>query len=136
LGNIFLVGETESTDFPLVHPFNQEHENDIDGFLTIVNTQGTSMLLSTYLNGNGDDRGRDIVLDDSENIYVAGYTTSTNFLTNNALQDSLNGTSDMFLMKFTIGLQETEVNGLPVYTILPMCFVVMFFLGKRRKYQR
>jgi hypothetical protein len=132
-GNIFLVGETESTNFPLINPFNSEHENNIDGFLTIVNAQGTTTLLSTYLTGNNDDRGRSIVVDESEKIYVSGYTSSSNFLTNNAIQSSLNGSNDMFLMKFTIGLQPTEANDLPIYFILPVGFVIALYIIRKRR---
>ena len=44
------------------------------------------LVYSTYLGGGSDDRGAAIALDSSSNIYITGYTISSNFPTANALQ--------------------------------------------------
>ena len=57
---------------------------------------------STYLGGSGDDQGIDIAVDTSGNTYVAGYTNSTNFPTQNASQPTHGvdgGTYDAFVTK-------------------------------------
>ena len=55
--------------------------------------------LATYLGGSGDDSGLSLAIDSSGNAYVAGYTASTNFPTNNPLQSSNAGSSDVFVAK-------------------------------------
>ena len=55
--------------------------------------------LATYLGGSGDDSGLSLAIDSSGNAYVAGYTASTNFPTNNPLQSSNAGSNDVFVAK-------------------------------------
>lgn len=53
-----------------------------DAFVTELNSDGTSALLSSYIGGSNDDVGEAITIDGSGNAYVAGYTLSRNFPTN------------------------------------------------------
>ncbi|MDI6841259.1 MAG: SBBP repeat-containing protein [Methanothermobacter wolfeii] len=56
----------------------------------------------TYMGGSSDDYVQGIALDDNSNIYITGYTYSTDFpVTWNALQDNKRGQADIFLARFT-----------------------------------
>jgi hypothetical protein len=57
------------------------------------------LVYSTYLGGGDDDRAFGIALDSDGNIYVAGYTASSNFPTVNAVQPALGGLNDAFITK-------------------------------------
>lgn len=58
------------------------------------------ILYSTYLGGTDIDEGLDIVVDDLEQAYVTGTTTSADFpVTPGAFQVSFNGISDVFVTK-------------------------------------
>ncbi len=71
---------------------------------------------STYLGGNGTDEGTAITVDVAGNLYVAGFTTSTNFPTLNASQPTIGGgQQDAFIAKLnasgTALLYATYIGG-------------------------
>lgn len=76
LNNVYVTGDTNSTNFPLLTPFQSTLRGAQDAFLTKVNASGTSLGYSTYLGGNGVDYGNGIALDNSRNAYVTGRTES------------------------------------------------------------
>jgi uncharacterized repeat protein (TIGR01451 family) len=79
-GNAYVTGQTSSTNFPLVRPFQATYGGgSSDAFVTIVNSTGTAFTSSSYLGGNGQDFGYRIALDSFGSIYVSGGTLSTNF---------------------------------------------------------
>lgn len=58
------------------------------------------ILYSTYLGGTETEEGLDIVVDDFEQAYVTGITTSANFpVTPGAFQTTFQGTADFFVSK-------------------------------------
>jgi hypothetical protein len=50
-----------------------------DAFVTKLNPSGNSLVYSTYLGGSSTDYAYAIAVDSSGNAYVAGYTYSDNF---------------------------------------------------------
>ena len=101
--NIYVVGTTVSNAFPTtpnaLQPVFQPFTST-NGFLTKFDPQGSSFQYSTYLMGNNVDEVADVAVDDSNNIYVAGATASTNFPLLNAYQSYNFGSFDGFLTKF------------------------------------
>ena len=57
------------------------------------------MLYSTLLGGGSTDRGSGVVIDSSGNCYVAGYSGSPDFPTQNAFQGFSGGSFDAFIAK-------------------------------------
>jgi hypothetical protein len=107
-GNIFLTGETSSPDFPLQNngTFFDNISGGTDAFVTKFNPAG-SLTWSTYLGGSAAfslEWGISIRVDKSDNIFLMGYTNSTDFPLMNAgtYYDSIIGSADMdlFLTKF------------------------------------
>ena len=98
-GNAYVTGSTQSIDFPTVNPMQIGNDGSLDLFLVKVNPSGTGLIYSTYLGGSSADFGQAIALDSSGNAYVAGYTLSTNFPTQNALQASSAGGGDAFILE-------------------------------------
>ncbi len=99
-GNVYVVGSTNSTDFPTMNPVQLGNNGGYDAFVTEVNHAG-QLEYSTYLGGTLADYGTGISVDSSGNILVSGYTFSSDFPTQDALQSALGGGSDLFLTKFT-----------------------------------
>jgi hypothetical protein len=57
------------------------------------------LVYSTYLGGSGGDQAWAVRVDSAGSAYVAGFTTSTNFPTANALQAANGGNQDAFVAK-------------------------------------
>jgi Bacterial Ig-like domain (group 3)/Beta-propeller repeat len=101
-GNAFVTGRTSSTNLPTTAgAFQTSHASDFgsaDAFVTKLNASGTALVYSTYLGGNNDDEGLGVALDSSDDAYVTGGTTSSNFPTTaGAFQTSLGGGGDAFV---------------------------------------
>lgn len=84
--DVYVTGSTASSDFPLVNPYQASYPGSFNGFLTKVSADGSSLLYSSYLGGNGSDLPAGIVIDSLGSVLVAGNTTSTNFPVANAYQ--------------------------------------------------
>jgi hypothetical protein len=102
LGDVFVAGSTQSTDFPTMNPLQPANDGLYDVFVTEVSPTG-GLLYSTYLGGTFADYGTGVAVDSTGNVYICGYTYSTNFPTQSALQNSLAGGADIFITKFTPG---------------------------------
>jgi hypothetical protein len=107
-GYIYLTGSTQSPDFPLANPLQPSPGGGWDAFVAKLTPDGSKLVFSTYLGGDGDDFGSDIVLDKAGNIYVAGQTQSSDFPmapngngngNSNSFQKSNHGDIDAFLVK-------------------------------------
>ncbi len=105
-GNIFIVGHTTSKDYPLTSGALQskygggKRQWDGDGALAMLSPEGSRLLYSTYFGGSGDDLIRSIALGPNGEIYLVGSTTSPDFpVTSNAVQKSLSGNADAFVVK-------------------------------------
>jgi len=79
-GNAYVVGWTDSADFPIRNAFQSTLRGFPNAFVTKLNATGSDLLYSTFLGGSGNfDFGTDIAVDPSGNAYVTGNTTSINF---------------------------------------------------------
>ena len=97
-GNIYIAGETASTNFPLFNPFQKLLAGGEDAFISKFSGIGV-LLYSTYLGGGADDRATAIAVDASGNVYVTGSTYSSNFPMISACQSTLGGGQDAFVAK-------------------------------------
>jgi hypothetical protein len=98
-GNVYLVGQAFSTDFPTANALQTENAGPPDAFVAKLDATGSALVYSTYLGGVGSDGGTGIAVDASGAAYVVGSTDSTDFPTANALQAQLAGASDAFVAK-------------------------------------
>ncbi len=101
-GNAYVTGSTFSTDFPTT-PFAFDtlyNGGNSDCFVSKLNATGSTLLYSTYLGGSDSDRGIGIAVDNSENAYVTGETSSADFpVTDNGFDITFNGGEDIFITK-------------------------------------
>jgi hypothetical protein len=78
-GAAYVAGYTYSTDFPVVGGFQTTLGGDCDAFLAKLSPNGASLLYATYLGGSGSDTATGVALDPSGNVYLSGWTFSSNF---------------------------------------------------------
>lgn len=99
-GSAYVTGVTRSFNFPTTNAIQPSFGGGAgDAYVTKLATSGVSLLYSTYLGGNGDDVGLDMVVDTIGSAYTTGVTASTNFPTHNPLQPSPGGSYDMYVSK-------------------------------------
>jgi hypothetical protein len=102
LSNVYVIGQTGSADFPTTTgAFDTTLNGDQDVFVVKLNPAGSALDYATFLGGSSDDYGCDIVLDDSGNAHLTGYTKSADFpVTAGAFDSTHNGDEDVFVAKF------------------------------------
>ncbi|RMF60151.1 MAG: DUF11 domain-containing protein, partial [Calditrichaeota bacterium] len=98
---VYVVGSTKSTDFPTLNALQPNSGGADEAVVAKLAPDGT-LLFSTYLGGDGPDRGTGLALDAAGNVWLTGYTESTDFPTTaNALQDTSVGARDAFLAQLS-----------------------------------
>jgi len=104
-GNAYVTGGTTSTEgsgFPftagVAFPAHAADGGGFDAFVTTYLPDGV-INYSTFLGGTGDDAGRSIALNSAGEAFVTGYTTSTNFPVQDALQPTNHGGVDAFVTR-------------------------------------
>jgi hypothetical protein len=103
VGNVYVAGATPSTNFPTTPgAFRPAFCGGVwDGFVTKLHFGGVGLAWSSYLGGNDTDTIHGIALDASGNVYVSGWTASTNFpVTAGAPQTVIGGSYDTFVARF------------------------------------
>ena len=100
-GNIYMTGETKSpSGIATVGAYQALWGGYWDAFLTKFNSMGV-MQWSTYIGGTEEDIGYGLAIDQSANVYVAGYTgSSSGIAAPGAFQAAYGGGMfDAFLLK-------------------------------------
>jgi aldose sugar dehydrogenase len=99
-GIAYIIGGTRSSGFPVTASgFQSFRAGDTDAFLTKLNAAGSAVLYSTMLGGSATDRGSGVVVDTNGNAYIAGYSASVDFPTQDAFQGFSGGGFDAFVAK-------------------------------------
>ena len=98
-GNIYVVGNTSSTHFPVTaNALQPTLKGTTNAFIAKL-SPGGQLLWSTYFGGSGTDQANGVAVDSAGNVLVAGTTRSSDLPVLNAYQGTLAGASDVFLVK-------------------------------------
>jgi len=107
-GNAYVTGYTGSTNFPTTSSGYQRTNTSASGssaFVTKLNATGTSLVCSTYLGGTGYESGSSIAIDALGDVFLTGYTVSTDFPTtagaNQTTKRTVSGNLYGFFTKLT-----------------------------------
>jgi len=110
-GDVYLTGQTNSSNFPTLGGFQAQYTAGTCGsalsnipcfeaFVAKLNATGTALIYSSYLGGTGASYGTDIALDSAGAAYVTGWTTSKDFpVTQGAFSTAWGGTNEIFVAK-------------------------------------
>jgi len=108
-GEVYVAGSTFSTNFleNATNGFSKRDTTQSDIFIARFNSDLSVIDASLVVGGDGNEHGykMSLVLDDNENVYINGATSSANFpTTERAYDQSFNGGQDAFLCKFNADL--------------------------------
>jgi hypothetical protein len=102
-GSVALAGYTASRDFPTQDPIQEKFAGGkTDAFVAVLAPDGSRLAYSSFLGGRDSDAAYALALGSQRGpsgtaIYVAGYTQSSDFPTENAFQRRFGGASDAFV---------------------------------------
>jgi hypothetical protein len=101
-GNVWVVGQTTSADFPVVGGFQSELHGDSDMWIAKLGATG-ALAFSTYYGGSSFENGKAIAVGPTGTVYVAGDTSSSDLVfpfAPSAIQHTFaGGPSDAFVVR-------------------------------------
>jgi gliding motility-associated-like protein len=99
--NAYITGSTNSFDYDItLGAYQTTFAGGSDVFVTKLNATGSALIYSTYIGGGNSEISYAIVLDNSNNAYITGFTNSINYdITSGAFQTTLAGLYDVFVTK-------------------------------------
>lgn len=112
-GNVVVAGNSPEISFPGATGGYQTAINGTsDGFVARLDRKLERFLSYSYIGGSGDDRVTSIAVDNGNNVYVTGETTSTDLpITSGATGQSAKGGIDAFIIKLDTALAKLIVSG-------------------------
>jgi len=113
------VGRTSVSTFPVVNPLQADLRGPADGFLSVLSNDGSQLVLSTFLGGAGADALRDVAIGPDGDVFVAGYTESSDLP---ASQGSYRGGRDVFVARIstTVGVVAATATAAPLSGLAPL----------------
>lgn len=79
--DVWVTGWTDASDFPVVNAMDNTLTGFRDVFLMKLDTDDGTIIYSTYLGGDYADAAQGIALNDADEIFLTGYTGSTDYPT-------------------------------------------------------
>ena len=117
-GNAYIVGETWSSNYPIVNEYNNTALDKADAFVSKLSADGLFLRYSTLVGGSGNDYANSITIDRNGNAFITGSTNSSYFPTVNAYNEFSGGSYDVFVFKINTysNLQNLTPFNVNVYT--------------------
>jgi FlgD Ig-like domain len=103
-GDLIIAGETRSLNFPgTPGAYDEQFDANQDIFVSRFSDEGSNLVWSTYIGTSSYDYVNAIILDDTDNIIIAGSTGSSAFPTTAGVYDQTynGGTIDAILTKLS-----------------------------------
>ena len=107
LDSVYITGYTNSINYPTtVDAYQTVNSGGYDAFVNKFNSDLSALAASTFIGGSGSDNAFKIALNSSGNLYITGYTDSSDYpITANAYQNERKGLTDVFVSQLTNDLK-------------------------------
>lgn len=99
-GSVYVTGNTGSSDFPTMNPFQAGLAGAQDAFVVKLSQDGSQLVYGTYIGGGGTDVPYSIAVDGSGYAFITGITGSPSFPTQGPFQTDQPGW-DAFVTKLS-----------------------------------
>jgi len=103
--SVYIAGGTDSTDYPTTTgSYDEDYNGTRDVYISKLNKNLTILQASTFIGGSGFDQAKAIALD-TDSVYIAGATWSTNYpTTTGSYDEDYNGFGDAYISKLNKNL--------------------------------
>ncbi|MEO2069159.1 MAG: SBBP repeat-containing protein [Desulfurobacteriaceae bacterium] len=101
-GNVYVAGETWSSDFPVTSGAYDTNGRRYDGFISKLSSDLSELLASTHLGGREVDVVHALAIDGNGNVYVAGETWSSDFPVTSGAYDTTKNDSCYYLVVMVV----------------------------------
>lgn len=96
-GNVYVSGQTSSTDFPVTgRAYQTSNHGSDEAILVRLSADFSQLLYATYMGGSAYDNGRSGYMDSYGNLYLTGSSGGAGWPTKNAYQDFFAGGAGMY----------------------------------------
>ncbi len=101
VGNAYITGYTDSDNFPTTNgAYDKNHNGKYDCFITKIDQNAQSLIYSSFIGGNEDDKSLGLAIDKTGITYLTGCTNSSTFPTTHGAYDrTYAGMQDVFVTK-------------------------------------
>jgi hypothetical protein len=100
MGYAYVTGWTSSPDFPTTPgAYDRTRNGSSDIFMLKLNQSGSGLAISTFIGGSDRDYAYGIDVDPDGNMYITGYTTSSDFPITPDAYNSSNNNTDAFVLE-------------------------------------
>jgi hypothetical protein len=137
-GNLYLVGISESSNYPIsTNAFQSTKNSYIDIIFSVLDINGQNLNYSTFIGSQGNDNGNGISLDQEYNLIITGSSDSSSFHLENPLQDHNAGLYDNLVCKFDLiygePTQESPFSLIVASAFLLLSISVICYVRKRKE---
>lgn len=99
-GNVYMTGYTQATEFPITTgPYFQQLKGIQNAFIARLQGDAYNIDYSVYFGGSNIDYGQSIAVDQFNNVWIAGVTTSPDFPLNTKVNTSISQ-PNMWIMRW------------------------------------
>jgi len=111
-GYVYIGGVTHSSNFPIVNGFDTIFGNlgTTEGFVSKLKNDLTQIVASTFIGGGEDEAVNSLFIDNNFNVYITGWTSSSDFPLLNPYDSTFNGGSDIFVSKLDRTLSSLQFS--------------------------
>ena len=112
--SVYVTGYTNVSSTPVNYPvttgaYDEVHNGNFDVYVSKLDSSLSTLSASTFIGGGGFEEGNSIAIA-SNNIYVTGYTTSSDYPIQGGSDTTHNGSSDVFVSKLNSTLSDLSAS--------------------------